>query len=368
MISRKTIISLALVFAVSFSSCAVSYADTSVSSANAGESQAAAEKLYTYGLFKGGAYGFDLNGTTTKAEAAAMVVRLLGAEDDALSGAYHHPYKDVNDWSSDYIGYLYENGVIGDTADGAYHPGENADTAEFLAMVLNALGYVESGQDLTEDQLFATAVSCGLLTEAEAQSMKSDSFTRGTLVLIADDALDTKLSGADCTLFQFLDSMGGIESLAAPSDEVRYGSAPAEPEVAEPSAEEVLTDTIISNAKQYLGIRYRSGGKSPSTGFDCSGYVGYVMIKSGVWNQFYGSCDGVIAQCKTVSKAEAKPGDLVFFKNTYNTSKTYTHVGIYLGNNQMIHSASSSGISISSFSSGYWASHYACIARPTAMM
>ena len=66
MISRKTIISLALVFVMSFS-CVASYADTAVSSTNAGESQAAAEKLYTYGLFKGGAYGFNLNGTTTKA-------------------------------------------------------------------------------------------------------------------------------------------------------------------------------------------------------------------------------------------------------------------------------------------------------------
>ena len=90
-------------------------------------------------------------------------------------------------------------------------------------------------------------------------------------------------------------------------------------------------------------------------------------------------CDGIIEVYggknkgskklpQPVSKAEAKPGDLVFFKNTYKTSKTYTHVGIYLGNNQMIHSATSSGISISNISSGYWGSHYACIARPTAMM
>ena len=319
-------------------------------------------------FFKGSAYGFNLNGTTTKAEAAAMVVRLFGGEDDALSGAYHHPYKDVNDWSSDYIGYLYENGVLEDTADGYYHPNEDIDTAAFLEMVLHALGYVESGQKLTEDQLFATAISCGLMSESEVQSMKADSFTRGTLVLIADDALNTKLSGTDYTLFQFLDSMGEIDSLGAAPDEIRFGTEPAEPEVQEPSASEALTATITSTAKQYMGIRYRSGGKSPSTGFDCSGFVGYVMIKSNVWDQFYGSCDGVISQCKVISKAEAKPGDLVFFKNTYNTSKTYTHVGIYLGNNQMIHSSSSKGITISNFSSGYWGSHYACIARPTAMM
>lgn len=367
MISRKTIISLALVFVMSFS-CVASYADTAVSSTNAGESKAAAEKLYTYGLFKGGAYGFNLNGTTTKAEAAAMVVRLLGGEDDALSGAYHHPYKDVKDWSSDYIGYLYENGILEDTADGSYHPDQNIDTKTFLTMVLNALGYVESGQDLDEEQLYATAVSCGLLTDAEAKEMKKDSFTRATLVLITEDALNTKLSGTDYTLYQFLDNMGVIESLAAPTDAVKYGNVPSKPAVSETAANEDLTKKITTTAKQYLGIRYRSGGKSPSTGFDCSGFVGYVMIKSNVWDKFYGSCDGVIAQCKTVSKAEAKPGDLVFFKNTYKTSKTYTHVGIYLGNNQMIHSATSSGISISNISSGYWGSHYACIARPTAMM
>ena len=101
MISRKTIISLALVFVMAFS-CAVSYADTSGSGS---ESEAAAEQLYMYGLFKGSVDGFDLEGTTSKEEAGVMVVRLLGAEDDALSGVYTHPYKDVTGWSSDYIGY-----------------------------------------------------------------------------------------------------------------------------------------------------------------------------------------------------------------------------------------------------------------------
>ena len=124
-------------------------------------------------------------------------------------------FRDQRGASFETVDYLYENGILEDTADGSYHPDQNIDTKTFLTMVLNALGYVESGQDLDEEQLYATAVSCGLLTDAEAKEMKKDSFTRATLVLIAEDALNTKLSGTDYTLYQFLDNMGVIESLAS---------------------------------------------------------------------------------------------------------------------------------------------------------
>ena len=191
MISRKTIISLALVFVMVFS-CFASYADTAGTSK---ESETAAEKLYIYGLFKGGANGFNLEGTTTKEEAAAMVVRLLGAEDDALSGAYKHSYKDVTGWSSNYIGYLYENGILGDTEDGLFAPKKNIDTMTFLKMILNALGYAEAADSNTSERIFGLAVNAGLLTEAEAKELKTEGFTRSTMVLIAYDALNTKISG-----------------------------------------------------------------------------------------------------------------------------------------------------------------------------
>ena len=363
MISRKTIISLALVFVMAFS-CAVSYADTSGKS---GEHEAAAEELYMYGLFKGSADGFDLSGTTSKEEAAVMVVRLLGAEDDALSGVYTHPYSDVTGWSSDYVGYLYENEILGGEANGLYEPKKTMDAASYLEMILNVLGYVSAGQNLSDAQLYAVAANAGLLTQDEVSTLQKESFTRGDLALISYDALNTKICGETYTLFEYLDRLGVIENLAAPTDEIKYGAVKEEPVLAKEDTSATLAATVVANAKQYVGVRYRSGGKSPSTGFDCSGYVGYVMIQSGAWGQFYGSCDGVITQCTTVSKEQAQPGDLVFFKNTYNTSKTYTHVGIYLGNNQMIHASSSKGVIVSSFSSGYWAQHYACIARPNAL-
>lgn len=363
MISRKTIISLALVFVMAFS-CAVSYADTSGSGS---ESEAAAEQLYMYGLFKGSVDGFDLEGTTSKEEAGVMVVRLLGAEDDALSGVYTHPYKDITGWSSDYIGYLYENEILGDEANGLYEPKEDIDAVSYLKMILNVLGYINLGEDLTNDQMYTVAVSAGLITQSDTEMLRKESFTRGDLALISYDALNTKICGETYTLFEYLDRLGVIENLAAPTDEIKYGAVKEEPVLAKEDTSATLAATVVANAKQYVGVRYRSGGKSPSTGFDCSGYVGYVMIQSGAWGQFYGSCDGVITQCTTVSKEQAQPGDLVFFKNTYNTSKTYTHVGIYLGNNQMIHASSSKGVIISSIASGYWAQHYACIARPNVL-
>lgn len=363
MVSRKTIISLALVFVMAFS-CVVSYADTSGSSS---ESEAAAEKLYMYGLFKGSVDGFDLSGTTSKEEAGVMVVRLLGAEEDALSGVYTHPYRDVTGWSSDYIGYLYENEILGDEANGLYEPKKDIDAVSYLKMLLNVLGYVSLEGELTDAQLYAIAVSAGLMTQSDADALQKDSFTRGDLALISYDALNTKLCGETYTLFEYLDRLGVIQNLAAPTDEIKYGAVEEEPILAKEDTSATLATTVVANAKQYVGVRYRSGGKSPSTGFDCSGYVGYVMIQSGAWGQFYGSCDGVITQCTVVSKEQAQPGDLVFFKNTYNTSKTYTHVGIYLGNDQMIHASSSKGVIISSFSSGYWAQHYACIARPNVL-
>ncbi len=367
MISRKTIVSLALIFVLVFSSVGASFAAESASVSPEGEK--AAEQLYMYGLLKGSANGFNLEGATTKAEASVMVVRMMGKEADALAGYYANPYQDVQGWASAYIACLYGNGIIADTKDMLFEPDSNVDTVTFLTMMLSVLGYIGAKEVHTADEIYAAAISSGLLTAAQADSMKTAAFTRETMVLICNNALNTQVSGQLYTLFGMLNGLGVIQNLPAPTDEIKYGKS-AEQLAAEAAAEAAVQkqQQITSNAKQYMGIRYRSGGRSPSTGFDCSGFVGYVMIESGVWSQFYGSCDGVMSKCTKVTEAQALPGDIVFFKKTYNSSHTYTHVGIYLGNNQMIHSASSKGISISSFSSGYWAGHYACIARPTAMM
>lgn len=111
---------------------------------------------------------------------------------------------------------------------------------------------------------------------------------------------------------------------------------------------------ILAEAQQYLGTPYVNGGASPS-GFDCSGFVYYVLKQCG-YTPYRTPADQYRQGC-AVSKSELQPGDIVFFANTYSSG--LSHVGIYAGNGQFIHSPNSrSTVSYSSLSSGYWAEHY----------
>ena len=113
---------------------------------------------------------------------------------------------------------------------------------------------------------------------------------------------------------------------------------------------------IVNEAKKYLGYRYVYGGASPSTGFDCSGFVYYVLKQFG-----YSPYRTPVDQYKQgtyVTKANLQPGDIVFFAGT-GSSNTISHVGIYVGGGQMIHSPNSrSTVSYADITSGYWANHY----------
>jgi cell wall-associated NlpC family hydrolase len=92
---------------------------------------------------------------------------------------------------------------------------------------------------------------------------------------------------------------------------------------------------MITEAEKYLGYPYVWGGSSPSTSFDCSGFVSWVINHSG-WNVGRLGAQGLYNICTPVSPANAKPGDLIFFQHTYDTTGA-SHVGIYVGNNMMIH-------------------------------
>ena len=118
--------------------------------------------------------------------------------------------------------------------------------------------------------------------------------------------------------------------------------------------------SVVSYAKQYLGCKYVYGGTSPS-GFDCSGFVSYVINHCGNgWNYGRLTADGLRGVCTYVSPQEAKPGDLIFFQGTYNTSGA-SHVGIYVGNNMMIHCGDP--IHYSNISTSYWQQHFMCFGR-----
>ena len=121
---------------------------------------------------------------------------------------------------------------------------------------------------------------------------------------------------------------------------------------------EALSDpsfkALITEAEKYLGYPYVWGGSSPSTSFDCSGFVSWVINHSG-WDVGRLGAQGLCNICTPVSSANVKPGDLVFFTGTYDTPGV-SHVGIYVGNNMMIHCGDP--ISYANLNSSYWQSHF----------
>ena len=128
---------------------------------------------------------------------------------------------------------------------------------------------------------------------------------------------------------------------------------------------EALTDEkfrkMITEAEKYLGYPYVWGGSSPSNSFDCSGFVSWVINHCGNgWNVGRQTANGLMGKCDIIPKSEAKPGDLIFFQKTYNTSGA-SHVGIYVGNGMMIHCGSP--ISYASIETSYWRQHYYCMGR-----
>lgn len=127
---------------------------------------------------------------------------------------------------------------------------------------------------------------------------------------------------------------------------------------------EALSDpafaALITEAEKYLGYPYVWGGSSPSTSFDCSGFVCWVYTHSGVHNLPRTTANGILGQCARVSRADARPGDLIFFQGTYNTSGV-SHVGIYVGDGMMVHCGNP--ISYASIDTPYWRQHFLTFGR-----
>ena len=118
---------------------------------------------------------------------------------------------------------------------------------------------------------------------------------------------------------------------------------------------------LIHEAEKYLGMAYVWGGSSPSTGFDCSGFVSYVFTNSGVYNMGRLTAQGIYDICTPVSPSDAKPGDIIFFTGTYNSGSPVSHVGIYVGNGEMIHCGDP--IQYTSINTSYWQNHFYAFGR-----
>ncbi len=164
----------------------------------------AAEILYDLGLFRGtglradGSPDFQLFEYATRGEAAAMLVRLMGAEREALSGGYDHPFLDAG-WADAYVGYSYAAGISSGVSDTRFGTGERIDTAQFLTLALRALGYDE----VDWRNPYPTADAVGLeYPEGECY--------RGTLAFICYSALFCQVKGTDQSLRQQLAAGGAI--------------------------------------------------------------------------------------------------------------------------------------------------------------
>ena len=128
---------------------------------------------------------------------------------------------------------------------------------------------------------------------------------------------------------------------------------------------EALSDpsfaALMAEATKYIGYPYVWGGSSPSTSFDCSGFVCWVYTASGVHNLPRTTAQGIYNQCAIIPSSEAKPGDIIFFTGTYDSPGPVSHVGIYVGDNKMLHCGDP--IQYADITSSYWTQHFYAFGR-----
>ena len=158
-----------------------------------------------------------------------------------------------------------------------------------------------------------------------------------------------------------------MQTLGNRPDLFPSGSYPNASTVKEPTYYEIPPEALkdeafaamIAEAEKYVGFPYVWGGSSPSTSFDCSGFISWVVNHSG-WNVGRQTAQGLYSLCTPVSPEQARPGDLVFFVGTYDTAGM-SHVGLYVGNSVMLHCGNP--ISYTNLNSSYWQQHFYCYGR-----
>ena len=158
-----------------------------------------------------------------------------------------------------------------------------------------------------------------------------------------------------------------MQTLGNRPDLFPSGSYPNASTIKEPTYYEIPPEALkdeafaamIAEAEKYVGFPYVWGGSSPSTSFDCSGFISWVVNHSG-WNVGRQTAQWLYSLCTPVSPEQARPGDLVFFVGTYDTAGM-SHVGLYVGNSVMLHCGDP--ISYTNLNSSYWQQHFYCYGR-----
>ena len=194
--------------------------------------QAAADRLYTLGLFNGVGDGQDgtpdyaLERTLSRQEAVTLLVRLLGAEEEAKNGSWYLPFADVDDWARPYVGYAYANGLTNGLSDTVFGGTQPVTAAQYLTFVLRAMGYI-SGVHFSWDTAWDYTDGLGM-TAGEYHAGNNAYFLRGDAVLVSSNGLDAMIAdGSGRTLLEMLEERGVINGrLLAPVDRPEPGYRP----------------------------------------------------------------------------------------------------------------------------------------------
>ena len=181
-------------------------------SAFAADETSCAERLHDLGLFRGTAQGYELDRAPTRAEAATMLVRLLGAEEQAQALVYTAPYTDLAGWEQPYVQYLYENRLTNGTSDSTFGPDEQCSAQMYAAFLLRALGYTEAAGDFTYADAVAAAQACGAYDPAVIDTAD---FLRGDVAEASYTALSVTPKGGEGTLLDQLVQEGAVDAQAA---------------------------------------------------------------------------------------------------------------------------------------------------------
>lgn len=161
------------------------YAETSV------QYEDEADKLSDMSLFQGTNNGFELDKVSTRGQGAAMLVRLIGKEDEALSMDYELPFTDVPKWAKPYVGYLYTNHLTNGIGADLYGTDNPLRAKDYMTFVLRVLGYSDIGdtKDFTWDMSLEKAVSLGIISQKEKEQYATKTFIRDDMVHFSYQAL-----------------------------------------------------------------------------------------------------------------------------------------------------------------------------------
>ncbi len=176
-----------------------------------------AEKLQELGLFKGSNQGFELERAPSRVEAAVMLVRLLGKEEQVLASQSQHPFTDVPAWADPYVGYMYEAGLTKGVSATQFGATQLTSASQFATFVLRALGYSDQNGDFTWNTALEKAVETGLLESEMAARMGEASFVflRDDMAFVAYEALSVPVKDVAGSLADKLAGEGVFDKYTA---------------------------------------------------------------------------------------------------------------------------------------------------------